>query len=63
VERDEVDPYDMFYHNLLKKHFVLHKVKQCGYCNAKQFPLEGPSFCCRQGKMKLHMPDVPDELQ
>jgi hypothetical protein len=53
----------MVYHNLPKKHFVLHKVKHCGYCNAKRFPLEGRSFCCRQGKVKLHMSDVPDELQ
>jgi hypothetical protein len=59
---DEVDLYDMVYHNLPKKHFVLRKVKPYGYCNVKQFPLEGPSFCCRQGKVKLHMLDVPDEL-
>jgi hypothetical protein len=62
-KRDEVDPYDMVYHNLPKKHFVLRKVKPCGYCNAKRFPLESPSFCCRQGKVKLHMPHVPDELR
>jgi hypothetical protein len=61
-KRDEFDLYDMVYHNLPKKHFVLHKVKPYGYCNTKQFPLEGPSFCCRQGKLKLHMLDVPDEL-
>jgi hypothetical protein len=52
----------MVYHNLLKSNFVLHKVKPYGYCNVKQFLLEGPSFCCRQGKVKLHMPDVPLEL-
>jgi hypothetical protein len=62
-KRDEVDPYDMVYQYLPKKHFVLCKVKPCGYCNVKRFPLEGPSFCCRQGKVKLHMPDVPDELR
>jgi hypothetical protein len=61
--RDEVNSYDMVYHNLPKKHFVLGKVKPCGYCNAKRFPLEGPPFCCRQGKVKLHMPYVPDELR
>jgi hypothetical protein len=61
-KRDEVDPYDMVYHNLPNKHFVLCKVKPCGYCNAKRFPLEGPSFCCRQGKVKFNMPDAPDEL-
>jgi hypothetical protein len=61
-KRDEVDPYDMVYNNLPKKHFVMHKVKLCCYCNAKRFPLEGPSFCCRQGKVKLYTPDVPDEL-
>jgi hypothetical protein len=53
----------MVYHNLPKKHFVLHKVKPCGYYNAKRFPLEGPSFCYKQGKMKLHMLDVPNELR
>jgi hypothetical protein len=62
-KRDEVDPYHMVYHNLLKKHFVLRKVKPCGYCNTKRFSLEGPSFCYRQGKVKLHMPDVPNELR
>jgi hypothetical protein len=62
-KRGEVDPYDMVYHNLPKKHLVLCKVKPCGCCNMKRFPLEGPSFCCRQGKVKLHMPDVPDELR
>jgi hypothetical protein len=36
-KRDEVDPYDMDYHNLLNKHFVLSKVKPCGYCNVKRF--------------------------
>jgi hypothetical protein len=53
----------MVYHNLPKKHFVLRKVKPCGYCNTKRFPLENPSFCYRQGKVKLHMPDVPNELR
>jgi hypothetical protein len=61
-KRDELDLYNMVYHNLTKKHFVRCKVKPCGYCNAKRFLLEGPSFCCRQGKVKLHMPDAPDEL-
>jgi hypothetical protein len=62
-KRDEVDPYDIVYNNLPKKHFVLHKVKPCGYCNVKQFPLEGPSFYYRQGKVKLHTSYVPDELR
>jgi hypothetical protein len=62
-KRDEVDMYDMVYHNLPKKHSVLHKVKPCGYCSAKRFPLESPSSCCMQGKVNLHMLDVPDELR
>jgi hypothetical protein len=45
-----------------KEAFVLCNVKPSGYCNAKWFPLEGPFFCCRQRKVKLHMPDVPVEL-
>jgi hypothetical protein len=52
-KRDEVDLYDMVYHNLPKKHFVLCKVKPCRYCSAKRFPLENPAFCCRQGKVNL----------
>jgi hypothetical protein len=47
-KRDEVDPYDMVYHNLRKKHFVLRKVKPCRYCSVKRFPLESSSFCCMQ---------------
>jgi hypothetical protein len=53
----------MVYLNLPKKEFVLNKVKPCGYCNAKRFPLEGPSFWCRQGKMNFHVSDIPDELR
>jgi hypothetical protein len=62
-KRDEVDLYDVVCHNLAKKHFVMCKVKPCGYYNAKRFPLEGPSSCYRQGKVKLHMPDAHDELR
>jgi hypothetical protein len=62
-KRDEVDPYDLVYNNLPKKHFLLRKVKPFGYCNAKWFPLEGPSFFYRQGKVNLHMTDVHDELR
>jgi hypothetical protein len=36
-KRDEVDPYDMVYHNLQNKHFVLCKVKPCGYCICRMF--------------------------
>jgi hypothetical protein len=61
-KRDEVDLYDLVYNNFPKKYFVLRKMKHYSYCNAKRFPLEGPSFCCRQGKVKMHMPDIPVEL-
>jgi hypothetical protein len=53
----------MVYHNLPKKHFVLCKVKPCGYCNAKWFLLEDPSLSCRQGKVKMQMPNIPVELR
>jgi hypothetical protein len=62
-KRDEVDPYDMVYHNLPKKHFVLRKVKPCRYCSTKWFPLESQSFCYRKGNVDLNMSDVPDELR
>jgi hypothetical protein len=57
------DPYDNVYHNLPNKHFVLRKVRPCGYCGAKRYPAEGPAFCCRKGKVKLHILDVLDELR
>ncbi|XP_037457212.1 uncharacterized protein LOC119328310 [Triticum dicoccoides] len=28
-----------------------------------RFQYEGPAFCCRKGKVKLFIPDVPQELQ
>lgn len=29
----------------------------------KRITGEGPSFCCRRGKVKIHIPSVPDELR
>ena len=33
------------------------------YCGAIRFEYEPPGFCCRKGKIKVHIPDVPAELK
>ncbi|KAM3206336.1 hypothetical protein ACQJBY_061802 [Aegilops geniculata] len=57
------DPYDYVYHNLPTKHHVLKPVKDCIHCGAIRFQYEGPAFCCRKGKVKVFIPEVPQELQ
>jgi hypothetical protein len=42
---------------------VLKKVPDCQYCGALRFPYEGPTFCCRKGKVDIFTPDVPEELK
>jgi len=57
------DPYDYVYQNLSDRHHVLRKVPNCLYCGAIRFQYESPGFCCRKGKIKVHVPQVPDELK
>ncbi|XP_037457235.1 uncharacterized protein LOC119328342 isoform X2 [Triticum dicoccoides] len=57
------DPYDYVYHNLPNKHHVLKTVKDCIHCGAMRFQYEGPDFCCRKGKLKVFIPEVPQDLQ
>jgi len=57
------DPYDFVYHNLPEEHHVLKKVRDCRYCGAMRFEGEPPGFCCRMGKIKVHIHDVPAELK
>ena len=56
------DPY-YIYQNLPDRHHVLRKVPNCLYCGAMRFQYESPGFCCRKGKIKVHVPQVPDELK
>ena len=60
---DMHDLYEKVYQNLPKQNHVLHKVAPCPYYNAKHFPGEGKSFCCMKGKVKIHIPDISDELR
>ncbi|KAM3209967.1 hypothetical protein ACQJBY_064180 [Aegilops geniculata] len=53
------DPCDYVYHNLLTKHHVLKPIKDCIHCGAMRFQYEGPAFCCRKGKVKVFIPEVP----
>ena len=59
----EIDPFDRVYQDLPAQHLVLRKVPICEYCGAIRFPGEGPSFCCRQGKVNIVNTTIPDELR
>ena len=56
------DPHDRVYHKLPKTHHVLKKVPDCKHCQAIRFQFESPGFCCREGKINVKIPVVPDEL-
>ena len=62
-DHGSLDPYDYIYQNLLDRHHVLKKVPNCQYCGAMRFQYETSGFCCRKGKIKVHIPDVPAELK
>ncbi|KAG2628585.1 hypothetical protein PVAP13_3KG387654 [Panicum virgatum] len=57
------DPYEKVYKDIPSAHHVLRKVPKCEYCGAIRFPGEGLGFCCRQGKVNIYNPDVPDRLR
>ncbi|XP_024312150.1 uncharacterized protein LOC100833043 isoform X2 [Brachypodium distachyon] len=59
----EHDSYDSVYRDLPREHHVLRKVRDCGHCEATRFQYEGPAFCCRKGKIRVFIPDVPEELK
>ncbi|EMS56696.1 hypothetical protein TRIUR3_20164 [Triticum urartu] len=58
---DAHDPYDYVYKNLPSKHHVLKPVKDCVHCGAMRFEYDGPAFCCRKGKVKIFIPEVPQD--
>ena len=59
----ENDPFDRVYQDLPSQHLVLRKVPICEYCGAIRFPGEGPSCCCKQGKVNIVNTTIPDELR
>jgi hypothetical protein len=60
---DADDPYDYVYHNLPDQHHVLKKVPNCRHCGAIRFEYEPPGFCCTNGKVHVHIPEVPADLK
>jgi len=56
------DPYEFIYQYLPQRH-RLRNVPDCHYCGAMRFQYEPPGFCCRKGKIKIHIPEVPAELK
>ncbi|KAL3500777.1 hypothetical protein ACH5RR_039870 [Cinchona calisaya] len=53
----EVD--DEFYDSEL---YELKKIQNCTHCNAIKFDYEPPTFCCDNGKIKLALVEIPQEL-
>jgi hypothetical protein len=45
------------------KRHILRNVPDCNYCGAIRFQYETPGFCCRKGKVQIHIPEVPAELK
>jgi hypothetical protein len=41
---------------------MLKLVSNCRHYGAKRFPKEPPGFCCRNGKVELSTPVIPDQL-
>ena len=56
------DPYDLIYQSLPARH-KLRYVPDCRYYGAKRFQYEKPGFCCRKGKISIHISEMPDELK
>jgi hypothetical protein len=56
------DPYEFIYQNLPQRH-KLRQVSDCSYCGAIRFQYETPGFCCRNGKVQIHIPEVPTETE
>jgi hypothetical protein len=56
------DPYDFIYQSLPQRH-KLSRVPDCSYCGAMRFQYETPRFCCRKGKVQIHIPEVPVKLK
>jgi hypothetical protein len=64
TEGTQVDTIaDSIYRNLSKKHHVLKKVRDYDHCGAMRFQYEGPAFCCRKGRVRVFIPEVPEELK
>ena len=54
---------DIVYQNLPESTHMLKSVPDCCHCGAKRFEYEPLGFCCRDGKVKIEMPEPPEELR
>lgn len=62
VASDDFGTIDVVYRNLPDATQMLQPQSDCPHCGAKRFQYESPGFCCKQGKVKLVMPQPPEEL-
>ncbi|XP_066320733.1 uncharacterized protein [Miscanthus floridulus] len=56
------DQYDEVYSNIPIDTHMLKPVANCKHCDTKRFEHESLGFCCRNGKIELNEPNIPDEL-
>ncbi|KAM0026775.1 hypothetical protein Hdeb2414_s0020g00562021 [Helianthus debilis subsp. tardiflorus] len=56
------DPYNFVYAGIPRAVHLLKEQRPCGYCGARRFPREFPTFCCMSGKTTLASTPVPSEL-
>uniref|UniRef100_I1P0F7 Helitron helicase-like domain-containing protein n=1 Tax=Oryza glaberrima TaxID=4538 RepID=I1P0F7_ORYGL len=56
------DPFDYVYSNIPQSTNVLKPEPDCKHYGAKRFQYELPSFCCRDGEIKLVQNETPPEL-
>ncbi|KAG8084350.1 hypothetical protein GUJ93_ZPchr0010g10028 [Zizania palustris] len=54
---------NVIYQNLPGSTHLLKTQPDCRHCGAKRFEYEPPGFCCMNGKVKLQMPEPPEELR
>ncbi|KAJ1256564.1 hypothetical protein BS78_K004400 [Paspalum vaginatum] len=60
---NNLDVNDIVYQNLPESTHILKNVPDCRHCGAKRFEYESPGFYCRDGKVKIEMPEPPEELR
>src|SRR5438105_3123330 len=63
VGSNNLDTIDVVYQNLPESTHMLKLKPDCCHCGAKRFEYESLGFCCKDGKVKLEMPEPPEQLR
>jgi hypothetical protein len=63
VGSNNIDTTEAIYQNLPDSTHMLKPQPNCHHCGARRFEYESLGFCCKDGKVKLEMPEPPEELR